>query len=155
MSEMKIILENWKAFLQEQEDPFRTIGDLRQVLKRIKASKKGGQAIDTAKDIAAGALLDAIPGAATVKSLFDLVKPLYSLPDERRTNTALDRLDVDDEVSAIVADEIEDNFLLDVEKVIDKYPDETEISKIDMTKALSNYISKNYDSRTVAMPSEK
>ncbi len=155
MSEMKLIMEGWQKYLNEQEDPFQTIGDLRQTLKRIIASKKQGATLDVAKDIAAGAILDVIPGASTVKTLFDLVKPMYSLPDEKRTGTSLDLLDVDDEVSAIVDDTVEDNFLVDMAKTLERYPDETPLSNINMTNALSKYISNKYNKRTVVMPSEE
>jgi hypothetical protein len=154
MSDMKLIMEGWRGYLHEQEDPFQTIGDLRQVLKRIIASKKQGAAIDAAKDIAAGAILDVIPGAATVKSLFDLVKPMYSLPDEKRTGTSLDKLDVDDDISDIVDDTVEDNFLIDFAKILERYPDTTPLNNVNITKALQNYISNKYNKRTVVMPSE-
>ena len=152
MTDMKLIMESWRGYINEQQDPFQTIGDLRQALKRIIASKKGGQALDVAKDVAAGAILDVIPGAATVKTLFDLVKPMYKLPDEKRTNTSLDKLDVDDDVSAIVDDTVEDNFLNDLSKTIQDLPDTTPLTDVDMTKALGNYISKNYNKRTVVKP---
>ena len=121
-------------------------------MKRIIVSKKGGKVLDAAKDIAAGAILDAIPGAATVKNLFDLVKPMYSQPDEKKTNTSLDRLNIDDDVAAIIDDTVEDNFLKDLSKTIEQLPDTTPISNIDMTKALGNYISKKYNKRTVVKP---
>ena len=152
MSDMKLIMESWRGYVNEQNDPFQTIGDLRQALKRIIVSKKGGKVLDAAKDIAAGAILDAIPGAATVKNLFDLVKPMYKQPDEKKTNTSLDRLNIDDEVSAIIDDTVEDNFLKDLSKTIEQLPDTTPISNIDMTKALTNYISKKYNKRTVVKP---
>ena len=149
---MKLIMESWRGYVNEQDDPFQTIGDLRQALKRIIVSKKGGKVLDVAKDVAAGAILDAIPGAATVKSLFDLVKPMYNQPDERKTNTSLDRLNIDDDVAAIVDDTVEDNFLKDLSKTIEQLPDTTPVSNIDMTKALGNYISKKYNKRTVVKP---
>ena len=154
MSKMKLIMENWKGFVNEQQDPIQTIGQLKQALKRIKAAKARKQTIDTAKDIAAGAILDAIPGAATVKNLFDLVKPFYSLPDEKRTNTSLDNLDVDDDVSKIVADEIERAFLLDLSKMLEGMSDDTRLKDINMTRRLSSFISDKFNQRTVVVPSK-
>ena len=152
MSEMKLIMENWKGYLHEQENSLQTIGDLRQALKRIIASKKQGAVIDAAKDIAAGAIMDVIPGAATIKSLFDLVKPMYSLPDDKRTGTSLDKLDVDDDVSAIVDDTVEDNFLIDFAKTLESHPDETSLEDVNITKALQKYIFDKYNKRTVVTP---
>jgi len=154
MSDMKLLMENWRGYITEQDDPFQTIGDLRQALKRIIMSKKAGQSIDAAKDIAAGAILDAIPGAATIKSLFDLVKPMYSQPDEKKTNTSLDKLNIDDEVAAIVDDTIEDNFLKDLAKSLNNYPDTMPLNDLDMTKLLGRYISGKFDKRTVVKPEE-
>ena len=154
MSEMKLIMEGWRSYLHEQEDLFQTIGDLRQALKRIIASKKQGAVIDAAKDIAAGAILDVIPGASTIKSIFGLVKPMYSLPDEKRTGTSLDKLDVDDDIAAIVDDTVEDNFLIDFAKSLEGHPDTTPFDNINITKALQDYISNKYNKRTVVMPSE-
>ena len=151
---MKLIMEGWRGYVNEQEDPFQTIGDLRQALKRIIVAKKGGKVLDVAKDVAAGAILDAIPGAATVKTLFDFVKPMYNQPDDQKTDTSLDRLNIDDEVAAIVDDTVEDNFLKDLAKTIENLPDTTPLKDIDMTKALGIYISKKYNKRTVVKPEE-
>ena len=147
-------MENWKGFVREQQDPIQTIGQLKQTLKRIKAAKSRKQTIDTTKDIAAGTILDIIPGAATVKNLFDLIKPFYSLPDEKRTNTALDNLDVDDDVSKIVADEIEQAFLLDLSKSLEGMSDDAKLKDINMTRVLSNFISNKFNKRTVVTPSK-
>jgi len=152
MSDMKLIIESWRGYVNEQEDPVQTIGDLRQALKRIIAAKKGGQALDVAKDFAVGAVLDVIPGASTAKTLFDLVKTMYKLPDEKRTNTSLDKLDVDDDVSDIVDDTIENNFLNDLSKRIEDIPDTTPLADVDMTKELAAYLSTNHNKRTVVKP---
>ena len=48
-----------------------------------------------------------------------MVKNTYSMPDEKRTGTAFDALDVDDEVSAIVDDPIENSFVKAVSKEIE------------------------------------
>ena len=152
MSDMKLIMESWRGYVNEQEDPVQTIGDLRQALKRIIAAKKGGQALDVAKDFAAGAVLDVIPFGTTAKTLFDLVKTMYKLPDEKRTNTSLDKLDVDDDVSDIVDDTIENNFLNDLSKRIEDIPDTTPLADVDMTKELAAYLSTNHNKRTVVKP---
>ena len=148
---MGLLLETWRQYLNEEE-VFRTIGDLRATVQKIIASKKRGQSVDAAKDLAVGAVLDAIPGASTIKSLFDLVKPLYSQPDDKKTNTALDKLNIDDEISAIVDDTIEDNFLKDLSQSLEKLPDETPLENVDMTKELAQYIAKKYNKRTVFKP---
>jgi hypothetical protein len=146
-------MEGWRGYVNEQEDPFKTIGDLRQALKRIRLAKKGKGVANVAKDIAVSALLGVV-GAGSVKSLFDLVKPLYTQPDDKKTNTSLDRLNVDDEISAIVDDTIEDNFIKDLSQILAKLPDKAPFSTIDITRELSKYIAGKYSGRTAIKPEE-
>jgi hypothetical protein len=148
---MSLLMETWRQYLNEEE-AFRTIGDLRRAVHKIASSKKAGRSLNVAKDLAVGAVLGAIPGASTIKSLFDLVKPLYSQPDDKKTNTALDKLNIDDEISAIVDDTIEDNFLKDLSQSLEKLPDETPLESVDMTQELAQYIAKKYNKRTVFKP---
>ena len=69
---------------------------------------------DALKDTGAGLILNLIPGAGSIKTAFNLVKTLYKLPDDKRTNTGLDNLQVDDQVSAVVDDRIENQFLQEI-----------------------------------------
>ena len=152
---MKQLLEKWNRFLnEEQSADINTVGDLRKALKATLIKKRGGKIADAATDIAVGAILDMLPGAGTAKNIFDLAKAAYNAPDDKKTNTALDRLNVDDEVSAIVDDTIEDAFLKIFAKELEDYPDEMSIKLIDVTRMLNNYIQRQYDKRKVALPKE-
>ena len=124
-----------------------TYGELKQALKDItlkqKGTKIGKVAIDT--------VLGAIPGIGAAKSTYDLVKAAFEKPDNKRSNTWLDRLDVDDEASAIIDDTVEAGFLKAIAQAIDKAPDNQKLDpNFDMNDRLINFLSKKYKGRTIA-----
>lgn len=143
--QMKIIMENWrKSVLTEEEDKITTIGDLLKSLQLALKAKKQKIQKDALKDTGAGMILNLIPGAGSIKTAFNLVKTLYKLPDDKRTNTGLDNLQVDDQVSAVVDDRIENKFLQDtIERLMDLDP-EFELRNLDMTALLSQFIKEKY-----------
>ena len=113
-----------------------------------------------AKKIAQGAIaasidvaLGLIPGASSAKTAFDFFKACYSKPDDKKTNTILDRLDIDDETSLIVDDNIENGFLKYVTDLIQKYDPNLPIpNDWDMTKEINRYLKSNYNNRSVDIP---
>ena len=147
-NDMKLIMENWRREVLSESN-LKTYGDLKQALQGALKFKKGEIQKDAIKDTATGALLDFIPGGATFKSVFDLGKTLYNLPDEKRSNTGLDRLNVDDEVSAVVDDRVENQFIQKYLKSLDNMDDNTPLETTDMTKLLTKFIEKEYGSTKV------
>ena len=139
-------------------DEIRTIGDLKKLIKQAQMKKRGEQVAGEIKGALKDALVDEIlgkiPFAGTAKSLFDFAKSAYDLPDESRTGTALDYLDVDDDVAKIVDDPIENAFLAAFGKELDNMPDDRELEDLDMTKNLSKYLGNEFNKRTVAGFSE-
>ena len=109
--------------------------------------QRDGQGKGALKDFAVGALLDAIPGAGTAKGIFDLVRSTYKMPDEKKTNTALDFLNVDDEVSAIVDDTIENAFLKVLGQELEGESDERRLEDLDVTTLLQKYIAREFEKR--------
>ena len=148
---MKLIMENWRNYLLEQTE-INTVGDLKKILAQAKGAKALGQGKEAIKDLAVGAIIDVVPGLGTAKSLFDVFKSTYSLPDEKRTGTALDVLDVDDEVSAIVDDNVENAFLKKLESETNNLPDDTPLANLNMTRLLAAYLRDEFKQRTVVMP---
>lgn len=96
-------------------DDVKTVGDLKQIVKKAKQAKLKSQAksgvVDKAHDIVSGVLLDLLPGGGTIKTLYDVIRATYQLPDAKRTGAAFDALNIDDQVSAIVDDPIENAFI--------------------------------------------
>jgi len=151
---MKLLMENWRNFLKERadSDAMQTIGDLRNAVRGAIQAKRIGAGKHAVKDMAVGMLLDAVPGAGTAKSLWDVAKSMYSLPDDKKTNTSLDFLNVDDEISAIVDDTIENAFMKVLDGELKKYPDDTSLEKVNVTTMLTKYIAREFQNRVVSEP---
>ena len=147
---MKKLLTEWRKFLKEQEGELRTVGDLRRAVRGAALAKRKGQGQDAIKDVAVSALLDFIPGAGTANSIFDIIKSTYSLPDDKKTNTVLDLLNVDDQISAIVDDSVENAFLKALGNELENEPDHQVLTALNVTTLLQKYIGREFEDRTVA-----
>ena len=94
------------------------------------------------------ALLGAIPvignAASIAKGLFDVAKAAYSLDDKEQAGPGLESLNVDDMISLIVDDRIENKFLNSYLKQFANYPDSTPLNKLNATKALQSFIANQY-----------
>jgi len=145
-------MESWRLYLKEQEDELKTVGDLRRAVAGAVKAKRTGVGKDAIKDVAVSVILDTIPGAGTAKSLWDIAKSMYKMPDDKKTNTGLDFLNVDDEISAIVDDNVENAFLNALDGELKGYPDETTLEQMNVTKMLTKYIANEFDNRIVAEP---
>ena len=145
-------MESWRLYLKEQEGELKTVGDLRRAVTGAVKAKRTGVGKDAIKDVAVSVILDTIPGAGTAKSLWDIAKSMYKMPDDKKTNTGLDFLNVDDEISAIVDDNVENAFLKALDGELKEYPDETTLEQMNVTKMLTKYIANEFDNRIVAQP---
>ena len=164
---MKLIMENWNGYLTTEinlnpfkEKEIKTLGDLKTFFKITKAKKKGGPIAKAAGKALAGWILpggseiiDALP--EFVKSLQDApdwlsaVRSLASKDDNFKTSDALSKVKVDDNISKIVDDQVELDFLNWVTGELEGLPDETPLEKLDMTNQLRRYLAATFDSRTV------
>ena len=184
MSDMKLIMENWRQHLQEA--PFtdqvagagiekdlkqaagkaaiakaqdgdieiQTVGDLKKMVAKAIRAKRTGQGVGAVGDFLKGIPLSVLgPG----KDLFDIAAAAYKLPDDKAIGPGLKALNVDDEVSAIVDDQLENAFLKTLDKELSSggIPDDTPLEKLDMTKLLSKYIANTHDDRTVTTVKKK
>jgi len=77
------------------------------------------------------------------------IKSLASKDDNFKTSDALSKVNVDDNISKIVDDQVELDFLNWVTTQLENEPDETPLEKIDMTAQLRKYLASTFDSRTV------
>ena len=141
---MRTIMESWRRTISEEAEPIKTYGDLRNQLKTAINSKKK----EALKGFGIGLVFDAL-GGAIFKDTATFIKTMYSLPDNKKTNTVLDVfLNVDDDISAIVEDNIENAFLQDFLKIIQDKPADEEI-KANITQELQNYIATQFNQKTV------
>ena len=149
-SKMKIIMEGWRSHINEEAaEEIQTVGQLRAAINKAREDKKKGV-------VGKGVIntLSSATGIDLIQNLGSMLKDVYRLPDEKRTNTFLDRLDVDDDVSDIVDDAIENMFLNDASEEFEQLSDDTRLDQIDMTQRLSDFIAKRFNRRTVSVPDD-
>lgn len=128
-----------------------TYGDLKKLINYIKIGKKGGNLLIQGKDFAVDQLLGLIPGASNAKSAFTFAKTLFTKPDSVKTNTWLDRLDIDDNMSKIVDDTVENGFLQAIAKTLESTSDNTPLEQdFNMNKKMAEYLKKQYGGRFVS-----
>lgn len=135
-----------------------TVGDFKKLIKYAQSKKRSELGKEAAKEWAKSSLWDetigAIPGMATAKNAGDVIKAMYNLPDTARTGTALDHMDIDDDVAKIVDDPIENAFLEALLDEIEGMSDDAPMDNLNVTKGLANYLEKKFNARTVAGFSE-
>jgi len=142
--------ESFRALLSEASPEIENVGDLKAALAAASGKKRDEQGKAALKDFGKGFLADLIPGGGTVLSIHDLLKSTYTMDDEARTGTALDYLDVDDNISAIVDNPIETKFLNALAKEVEAMSDDTPLEDLNMTNLLSRYLKGEFNQRTVA-----
>ena len=128
-----------------------TYGDLKKVIKTISLQQKGEEIGNVAIDT----ILGAIPGIGAAKTTFDFVRAAFSKRDIEKTNTWLDKLDIDDEMSSIVDDTVENGFLKTLSQTIDSESDDTPLeSDFNMNAKMVDYLKRTYGGRTITGISE-
>jgi len=124
----------------------KTYGDLKKAIKAISLKQKG----EKIGNIAIDTVLGAIPGFGTAKTTYDVIKAAISRPDTKKTNTWLDKLDIDDNMSKIIDDTVESGFMQMISKAIEGESDSKPLEQdFNMNQKLVNYLKQNYKGRTV------
>jgi len=128
-----------------------TYGDLKQLLNNISKRQKGEKIVSKGKEFALDQILGLIPGASNAKTAFDFIKTAISKPDGKKTNTWLDKLDVDDDMSQIVDDTVENGFMQAMTKSIESEQDTKPLEDdFNMNAKMVDYLKKTYSGRTVS-----
>jgi hypothetical protein len=129
----------------------KTYGDLKKMIKAISSKQKGEKIVSQGKEFALDQLLGLIPGASNAKTAFDFIKSAIAKPDTKKTQTWLDRLDVDDQMSAIVDDSVENGFMQAMAKSIESQPDNKELeSDFNMNAKMVDFLRNKYGGRHIA-----
>ena len=131
-----------------------TYGDLKKAIKNIQLIKKAGSIGSKALDVGIEAAIDAaktvIPGIGTAKSAVDFIRAFVKAPDTKKTKTWLDKLQVDDETSAIIDDTVENGFIQLITKAIESEPDTKSLEDdFNMNAKLVDYLKNTYAGRTI------
>ena len=142
-------MENWDRFLL-QEAPLETVGDLKKMIRTHRAVETGKEIGKKAAEMA----IEQIPGVNNVFAIWkgakeakEMVAKLYGSDDQLKSNTGLDKLNVDDDVSKIVDDPIEVAFINDLLKTIDGMDDLAPIP--DVNDELQKYLAKKFNQKQV------
>jgi len=132
----------------------KTYGDLKKAIQLITLKQKVKNIAGGAGDVAIEAAIDAaktfIPGIGTAKTTFDFIKAAISKPDTKKTKTWLDKLDIDDDMSKIIDNTVENGFMQMISKTIEGESDSKPLEQdFNMNQKLVNYLKQNYKGRTV------
>jgi hypothetical protein len=129
----------------------QTYGDLKKLINGVIKNQKGEKILSKGKEIAIDQVLGFIPGASNAKSLFDFIKTAISKPDSQKTGTWLDKLDVDDDMSRIVDDTVENGFMQTMAKTIERENDTKPLEPdFNMNAQMVNYLKRQYNQRTIS-----
>ena len=130
-----------------------TFGDLSKLLRDIELKSKGKAALNSATNFAVDQLLGLVPGGSNVKTAYDFFKAVVAKPDTKKTNSVLDKLDIDDDVSKIVDNTVEAAFLAHLKELIAKHDQKSPIpTDWNMTKELDEFIKNTYHGRSIEIP---
>jgi hypothetical protein len=128
------------------EAKLKTYGDLKKVIKSISNKQKLGKLGDASLDVAIGL----VPGGDIAKNTYSFIKAFFSKPDDIKTKTWLDKLDIDDDTLDIVDDTIENGFLKDQAKKFDSESDDKSLEDdFNMNARLIKYIEDKHNGRTI------
>lgn len=129
----------------------QTYGDLKKLINNISKRQKGEKIISKGKEFFLDQVLGLIPGASNTKTAFDFLKTAISKPDTKKTGTWLDKLDMDDEMSAIVDDTVENGFMQAMAKAIESESDDKPLEDdFNMNAKMVNYLKQQYSGRTIS-----
>ena len=150
-SDMKTIMESWKSSkLLSEALEISTVGELRKAIRDYRAMTAGKEFGKKAVEMA----IESTPLLGNVYNIWkgvsdakEMVSKLYGAEDEVKSNTGMDRLNVDDNISKIVDDRIEQAFLNDLLKSIEKMDDDDQIP--DVNEHLKNYLKTKFNRHAV------
>jgi hypothetical protein len=127
-----------------------TYGDLKKLIDTIKRKQKGEKIISKGKEVALDTVLGFIPGASAAKTAYDFFKAAIEKPDTKKTNTWLDKLDIDDDMSKIIDDTVENGFMQAITKSIESESDDKKLEDdFNMNQKMVDYLKDLYGGRTI------
>jgi len=129
----------------------KTYGDLKKLIKAISLKQKGEKIISQGKEFALDQILGLIPGASNAKTAFSFFQSAFKKPDTKKTGTWLDRLDIDDDMSAIVDDTVENGFMKALSATLEKEPDNKPLeADFNMNARMVDYLRDKHNGRFIS-----
>lgn len=142
---IKLQIKESKILTKSSDLNIKTYGDLKRLANKIVRLKKDQAGEDYIKRI-----LGNITGIDWIKNTYDFFSVFYRLPDDKRTNTFLDRLDVDDEMSKIMDEKVENMFINHFVNFLNSKNDNEVIpNDFSATKELQNFLMNTFKGRTI------
>ena len=150
------ISENKKNInvLKEANNSPQTYGDLAKLINNILNREKLKAAGNEAGKLAADQIIGLIPGLSNVKTAFDFVKTMYSANDRQKTNTFLDKINIDDQVSKLLDNGVELEYIKDLLKRLEGQPTQS-LQNFNINADLQNWLKIKFANRTVALPAQQ
>ena len=160
MSEMKNIVESWREYVNEQEESpdeeqvssseIENVGQLRTALKNYKIKKTGKGLLTKLVRKGIESIPVAGPALGTALDAGQLAKSLYGGDlEDKEPLPGLDAMRVNPDVSKIVDDDIEEEFLKVLSQELEDADPETSIDDFNTTTKLQNFIASKFNSITV------
>ena len=131
-----------------------TVGDLRKAVEVAKLSKRDRQGKEALKDLAKSTGFGVF-NLAAIETVKDLIVQTYKLSDDKSTGTGLDALNIDDEISAIIDNQVENRFINWLVKSMEGQDDSTPLQKLNMDRLLQKFLMKQFNQRTIKSPELK
>ena len=133
-----------------------TYGELKKMINSIKLKQRGEKIVSQGKSFVLDQVLGLIPGASNAKTTFDFLRAAFEKPDTKKTQTWLDKLDIDDEMSSIIDDTVENGFLKAMAATIEAESDTKQLEPdFNMNAKMVDYLKSKYSGRTVTGITEK
>lgn len=131
----------------------KTFGELTKLIQSINLKSKGKAIAGQVANLAVDQLLGLVPGGSNIKTAYEFFKAVVAKPDTKKTNTVLDKFDIDDDMLKIIDDTVEAAFLQHLEEIIAKHDQNAAIpNDWNMTNELRDFIKTTYHGRSVEIP---
>ena len=147
--DMKLIFESFRRNVIEEQQ-LQTVGSVLSMIQKFRQAKAGGAAGKKILDMA----LEQVPGISNIWSMMkaskdakDMISALYGMDDKFQSNSGLDKLNIDDDISKIVDDKVEAAFLnFLINKLQSMNPD---APMPDATIEIQNFLASKFNKNTV------
>ena len=135
---------------EAEDDQLKTVGQLLELIHNFRQAQAGKAAGKKALDM----MLEQIPGLSNVWSVIkgakdtkEMMAQLYGLDDAFKSNTGLDMLNIDDNISKIVDDKVETAFLNSLMQQLAAMDKDTAIPNVE--DMLHIFLRDNFEDHTV------
>ena len=148
-NDMKLIMENWRKEVLN-ETPIKTVGEMKKIINTYRLAQAGKKTFKKGLE----QVVEEIPVIGTIKRIWgaskdakEIVAKMMGADDEFKTQTGLDRLNMNDNVSKIVDDSVEQNFINRFLLFLDSMDDNEPVP--DVEEKFSEYLKSTFDQHDV------